>query len=118
MRNLSFEIFMEESGILKSSIELFYHCDYFLLQRKDAYMKFFTKIMTNVEYTSEVINVLFGLASKYKKLYDTCVSHDTGSFEKRKKAGKIMIQSFETNRITVRDEYRRKFSSLKSVFIL
>ena len=86
MRNLSFEIFMEESGILKSSIELFYHCDYFLLQRKDAYMKFFTKIMTNVESTSEVINVLFGLASEYKKLYDTCVSSVTGSIEKTPKS--------------------------------
>ena len=108
---------MEESGILKSAIDLFYHCDYFLLQRKDAYMKFLTKIMTNVESASEVTNVLFGLASEYKKLYDTCVSSVIGSIEKRQKAGKMMIQSFETNRITVKDEYRRKFISLKSVSI-
>ena len=40
MRNLSFEVLKEVSGILKSSIDLFYHRDYFLLQRKDAYMKF------------------------------------------------------------------------------
>ena len=62
MRKLSFEIFTEDSGILKCSIDLFYHCDYFLLQCKEVYMKFLTKIMTNVESASEVTNILFGSA--------------------------------------------------------
>ena len=108
---------MENSGILKSSIDLFYHCDYFLLQRNDVYMKFLTKIMTNVESCSEVINLLFVLACEYKKLYDTYVSSVTGSIEKGENAVKIMIQSFEMNRISVKDEYRLEFASLKSVAI-
>ena len=108
---------MEDSGILKSSIDLFYHCDYLLLQRKEVYMKFLTKIMTNVESASEVTNVLYCLASEYKKLYDTFVSSVTGSIEKRQQAGKIMIESFESNRNTVKDEYRLKFASVKCVTI-
>ena len=73
--------------------------------------------MTNVKSGSEVINFLFVLASAYKKLYDTFVSSVTGHIERRQKAGKIMIQSFEIKRISVKDEHHLKFASLKSVAI-
>ena len=78
-------------------------------------MKFLTKIMTVAESCLEVTNLLFGLACGYRQLYDTYVSSVAGSIEKRQKAGKIMIQKFEMNRIPLKDEYRTKFSSLKSV---
>jgi hypothetical protein len=106
---------METNGILKNSISCFYGCKYFLLQRKEVYMNFLTKIMTVAKSCSEVTKLLFGLACGYKLLYDTYVSSVSGSIEKRQKAGKIMIQKFEMNRISLKDEYRCKFSSLTSV---
>ena len=79
MRKLSFEIFVEKTGILKSSIDLL------LAAAKDVYMKFFTKIMTNVESGSEVIHLLFGLTCEYENLYDTSLSSVTGCIEKHQK---------------------------------
>jgi hypothetical protein len=71
--------------------------------------------MTVAESCFAVTNLLFGLACGYKQLYDTYVSSVAGSIEKKQKAGKILIQKFEMNRIPLKYEHRIKFSSLKSV---
>ena len=78
-------------------------------------MKIFTKIMTVAKSCFAVTNLLFGLACGYKQLYDTYVSSVAGSIEKKLKAGKILIQKFEMNRIPLKYEYHIRFSSLKSV---
>ena len=115
MRSLTFEVFMEDDGILKSTISLFYHSDYFLLQRKIVYMTFLTVIMTTATSCLEVNHLLYDLAKGYLGLYEKFVTSVGGTIEKRQKAGKIMIQNFELNRVVLQDLFRIKFRSLQSI---
>lgn len=115
MPTLSYDEFMEVNGILKRTTLAMYHLKYYLLQRSVLFMSFFVKVMGNPDKCHFVTSLLHELTVGYNNLYEKVVSNVTGSLEKRMKAGKIMIQNFETSRIILQDEYRIRFASLQCV---
>ena len=111
---LNVDIFLKDGGIFRSTIEALFLCDEFFLQRQEVFTKFFKKCMTDPTSSQEIITLLFGLTTGYHNLYNTLVTKSTGPLEKRHRAGKILIQKFESSRIALRKEYLEKFSILSS----
>ena len=68
--------------------------------------------MPDPESSTSIIKLLFDLSTAYLGLFDKLVSSTSGSIEKRQRAGKIMIQAYESERILLRDEFRVRFASL------
>ena len=111
---LNVDIFLKDGGIFRSTIEALFLCDEFFLQRQEVFTNFFKKCMTDPTSSQEIITLLFGLTTGYHNLYNILVTKSTGPLEKRHRAGKILIQKFESSRIALRKEYLEKFSILSS----
>ena len=109
---LNLDVFLRDGGIFKSTMQALYSCDEFFLQRQEVFTNFFKKCMTNPVTSNEVVENLYGLTSGYHGLYNSLVTKTVGPLEKRNRAGKLMIQKFESSRITLVDEYLKKFSNL------
>jgi hypothetical protein len=113
MRVLDYDVFFENDGILKTTISR----DEFLFQRRNLYMSFFTKCMTDPQSSNDIIQLLLSLSREYLDLYNSKVSKTEGSLERRLKLGKIMANNFEAGRDELIAEYRVKFSRLIFVII-
>ena len=109
---LNLDVFLRDGGIFKSTMQALYSCDEFFLQRQEVFTNFFKKCMTNPVTSNEVVENLYGLTSGYHGQYNSLVTKTVGPLEKRNRAGKLMIQKFESSRITLVDEYLKKFSNL------
>lgn len=68
--------------------------------------------MTNPFSSQDIITLLFGLTTGYHNLYSTIVTKSSGPLEKRHRAGKLLVQKFESSRIALAEEYLEKFSNL------
>lgn len=112
MSILNVDVFLKEGGIFRCTIEALFGCDEFFLQRQEVFSNFFHKCMTNPSSSQEIITLLFGLTTGYHNLYSTMVTKSCGSLEKRHRAGKLLIQKFESCRISLAEEYLTKFSNL------
>ena len=114
MRVLDYDVFFENDGILKTTIRDLFYRDEFLFQRRNLYMSFFTKCMTDPQ--SDIIQLLLSLSREYLDLYNSNVSKTEESLERQLKLGKIMANNFEAGRDELIAEYRVKFSRL--IFII
>lgn len=114
-RLLTYEVFLEEGGIFKRTIEQLYEKNEFMHFRATCFVKFFTLCMACPIPCRSIKILLFSMTSEYVRLYDLCVSKTTGSMEKRQKAGKVMITNFENKRSQLRSTYKAKFVSLDCI---
>lgn len=115
MRVLDYDVFFENDGILKTTIRDLFYRDEFLFQRRNLYMSFFTKCMTDPQSSNDIIQLLLSLSREYLDLYNSNVSKTEGSLERQLKLGKIMANNFEAGRDELIAEYRVKFSRLSCV---
>lgn len=83
--------------------------------RAQCFIKFFSRCMAVPGPCRSIKNLLFELTEEYVRLYNLCVSKTTGSFEKRQKAGEVMIYNLEHKRGDIRNIYRAKFASLECI---
>ena len=68
--------------------------------------------MSDLDSSTSIINLLFDLSTSYLGSYSKLVTGTDGSIEKRQRAGKMMIQAYESERVILRDVFRLKFASL------
>ena len=116
MRQLSFEIFCEADGILRKTIQNFFDSIHFYIQRRSLFNGFFKLCMSVPESSDSILKVLYDLSVSYLHLYNKTVMVTNGSLEKRQRCGKIMINTFENERILLRDKSRLDFCSLPCIF--
>ena len=110
------EVFTEEDGIFRSTVQNLFECIPFYMQRRSIFLGFFRSCMSVPESSNDIIVLLYGLCAAYFELYQKVVIGGTsGSIEKRQRAGKVMIQAFESERIQLRDESRKKISCLACI---
>lgn len=102
MRQLSFEIFCEADGILRKTTQHFFDCIHFYIQRRLLFTEYFKLCISVPESADSIIKVLFELCVSYLVLYDKTVTVTRGSIEKRQRFGKVMISTFETERVLQR----------------
>ena len=112
MVDLDLDTFLSDGGIYRNTIHALFGCDEFFLQRQQVFTNFFKDCMTNPVTSNEIITLLFGLTKGYLNLYNSLVTKTSGPLEKRHRAGKLMIQKFESSRITLVEEHVVMFSSL------
>ena len=109
---LDLDMFLSDGGIFKTTMQALYSCDEFFLQRQQVFTNFFNKCMTDPVTSNDVIQVLYELTGGYHSLYNSLVTKTIGPLEKRHRAGKLMVQKYESSRILLIDEYLKKFSCL------
>ena len=80
MRVLDYDVFFENDGILKTTIRDLFYRDEFLFQRRNLYMSFFTKCMTDPQSSNDIIQLLLSLSREYLDLYNSNVSKTEESF--------------------------------------
>jgi hypothetical protein len=114
-RDLTYEIFLENDGIFKTSVATFCEQNYLMHVRYDCFRKFIVSIMGVPVPCNIVKHLFFDLILEYQQLYKRCVSPTSGTIEKRQKAGKLMILHLETKRTLVRDQFQLKFVQLYCV---
>ena len=114
-RLLTYEVFLEDGGIFKRTIEQLYEKNEFMHFRATCFVSFFTSCMAFPVPCRSIKSLLFSMTGEYIRLYDLCVSKTTGSLEKRQKAGKVMIANFENKRSQLRSMYKAKFVSLECI---
>ena len=85
------------------------------MQRRSIFLGFFKGCMSVPESSNAIIVLLYNLCAAYLELYQKVVIGTSGSIEKRQRAGKIMIQAYESERILLRDESKKKFSCLSCI---
>lgn len=114
-RNLTYEIFLENDGIFKSSVTTFCEQNFLMHVRYECFKKFILSIMGVPLPCNIVKHLFFDLILEYQKLYKLYVLPTSGTIEKRQKAGKHMILHLETQRTLVRDRFQLKFAQLSCV---
>ena len=112
MVDLDLDTFLSDGGIYRNTIHALFGCDEFFLQRQQVFTNFFKDCMTNPVTSNEIITLSFGLTKGYLNLYNSLVTKTSRPLEKRHRAGKLMIQKFESSRITLVEEHVVMFSSL------
>ena len=105
-------VFSEVDGILRSTIQNLFDCTSFYYQRRSIFLSFFKTCMPDPESSTSIMKLMFDLSTASLGLFDKLVSSTSSSIEKRQRAGKIMIQAYESERILLRDEFRVRFASL------
>ena len=60
--------------------------------------------MSDPDSSTSIIKLLFDLSISYLGSYSKVVTGTTGSIEKRQRAGKMMIQAYESERIVLCEE--------------
>ena len=108
-------VFSEVDGILRCTIQSLFECIPFYYQRRSAFLSFFKSCMSDLDSSTSIINLLFDLSTSYLGSYSKLVTGSDGSIEKRQRAGKMMIQAYESERVILRDVFRLKFASLSCI---
>ena len=108
-------VFTEVDGILRCTIQNLFECIPFYYQRRSVFLSFFKGCMSDPDSSTSIIKLLFDLSISYLGSYSKVVTGTTGSIEKRQRAGKMMIQAYESERIVLRDVFRVNFASLSCI---
>ena len=115
MRDLDYDVLFEKDGILINTIRDLFDCNEFMYQRRNCFLSFFKKCMTDPDSSNEIIRLLLSLCRAYLELYNSNVSKTYGNLEKQLKLGKFMTNNFEAGRDKLIADYRVKFSRLGSI---
>ena len=115
MRVLDYEVFFENDGILKNTIRDLFNCNEFMYQRRNCFLSFFKKCMTDSDTSNEIIRLLLSICCGYLEIYSATVSKTSGNLEKQLRLGKIMTNNFESGRDKLIVDYRVKFLCIKGI---
>ena len=77
------EVFTEEDGIFRSTVQNLFECIPFYMQRRSIFGGFFRSCMSVPESSNDIIVLLYGLCAAYFEQYQKVVFGGTsGSIEK------------------------------------
>ena len=58
MRDLDYDVFFEKDGILINTIRDLFDCNKFMYQRRNCFLSFFKKCMTDPDYPTSALSLL------------------------------------------------------------
>ena len=112
---LDFDSFMKSGGIYESTIENFYDCHIFYMQRESVHVMFFNQLTDDDASCIALQGILFDLVTGLFESHRRHVSSTSGDLDKRMKSGKAMMIHFENDRDLARSRQMKKFICLPLV---